>query len=98
MNCTYFAIQKRATNPRNSMPIGCKKCDYLLISLKRPVRIAANILMYEPTSSSENLFDAVNQPTKLLPPYQEPMLKEQAPINPYYLLCASASCIALALE
>jgi hypothetical protein len=38
------------------MPIGCKKCDYLLIRLKRPVRTAANILMYEPTSSSGNLF------------------------------------------
>jgi hypothetical protein len=61
------------------MTIGCKKCDYLLISLKGPVQTVVNILMYEPTSSSENLFDAINQPTRLLPPYQEPMLKKQAP-------------------
>jgi hypothetical protein len=48
------------------------------LSFNKSVRTAANIVMYEPTSSSRDLLDAANQPTRLLPPYQEPTLKEQA--------------------
>jgi len=47
--------------------------------------------MYEPTISSGNLFAAANQPTRLLPPYQEPMLKEQAsPLTPVTLYAEAA--------
>jgi hypothetical protein len=77
--CTVYHT-KKATDPKNSicvglLPIAGKYRNSLVF--KGHSATAANILTYEPTISSGNLLAAANQPTMLLPPYQEPMLKSR---------------------